>query len=139
MMNLFPSMKDEDCELFDDVFGVPTFGRAPLMRTDVHEKDGKYVMEMNLPGIKKEDVKISLKDGNLSIEAATNSSKDEKDKDGNVIRQERFSGSCSRTFYVGTQVKDSDVHATMENGVLKIEVPSEKAKEIEDTKYIDIR
>lgn len=138
MMNLFPTMKDEDYDLFDDVFTVPTFGREPLMRTDVHEKDGKYILEMNLPGVKKEDVKISLHQGNLCVEAVTSSNKEEKDSDGNVIRQERFSGNCSRTFYVGNGVKDADVHASIENGVLKIEVPSAETKKVEDTKYIDI-
>jgi HSP20 family protein len=135
---LFPTLRDDDFDLFDDVFSVPMFGHEPLMRTDVHEKDGKYIMEMDLPGFHKEDVRISLKDGNLTVEAEHKNSDDQKDDKGNVIRQERFYGNCSRTFYVGKAVRDTDVHASFKDGTLRVEVPSAE-KQVEDNqKFISI-
>ena len=110
-MRFMPTVRrDEDFDLFDDVFNAPFFGREALMKTDITEKDGKYQLEMDLPGYKKEDVKISLYNGNLTIEANHNESNEEKDTKGNVVRQERFTGSCTRTFYVGENAKESDVH-----------------------------
>lgn len=138
MSRLFPMIDDDDFNLFDDVFSVPMFNREPLMRTDVREKDGQYVLDMDLPGYRKEDVKISLKDGNLTISAEHHENNDEKDSKGNILRQERFEGNCSRTFYVGRNIKDTDVHASFRNGTLEITVPTEEKKEEEDRKYIDI-
>ena len=138
-MRFMPTLRrDGDFDLFDDVFNAPFFGREALMKTDITEKDGKYQLEMDLPGYKKEDVKISLYDGNLTIEANHNSSNEEKDDKGNVVRQERFSGSCTRTFYVGTEAKESDIHASFKDGVLKIEVPSENDKIESEKKLISI-
>jgi len=137
MSSLFPMLKD-DFDLFDDVFSVPMFGREPLMKTDVHEKDGKYVLEMDLPGYNKEDIKLSLYNGELTVEAKRENSREEKDDNGTVLRQERFTGNCSRTFYVGKGVTEADIHAGYENGTLIIEVPSQETKQIEEKKYIDI-
>jgi HSP20 family molecular chaperone IbpA len=130
--------RDEDFDLFDDVFNAPFFGREALMKTDITEKDGKYHLEMDLPGYKKEDVKVSLYNGDLTIEANHNTSNDEKDSKGNVVRQERYTGSCTRTFYVGENAKESDVHASFKDGVLKIEVPSDHEKLASEKKLISI-
>lgn len=138
-MRFMPTVKrDEDFDLFDDVFNAPFFGREALMKTDITEKDGKYQLEMDLPGYKKEDIKLSLYNGNLTIEANHNESNEEKDTKGNVVRQERFTGSCTRTFYVGENAKESDVCASFKDGVLKIEVPSENDKIEAEKKLIRI-
>lgn len=141
---LMPSIFGET--LLDGFFGFPTrenFGRSSntngLMQTDITEKDDSYEVTMNLPGFKKEDVRGELKDGYLVVSATTNTSNDEKDSEGRYIRRERYSGSCSRSFYVGSQITQEDIKAKFENGVLKIDVPKKEAKPvIEDKKYIAI-
>lgn len=125
-------------DLFDNMFRAPVFGGQSLMKTDVREKDGKYILDVEMPGYKKEDVKISLYNGTLTISAERHSSNEEKDDAGRMIRQERYSGSCSRSFYVGEGIKDTDVHATFTDGILKIELPTEQKKEEEEKKFIDI-
>jgi HSP20 family molecular chaperone IbpA len=110
-----------------------------LMQTDVEEKDNGYEITMNLPGFKKEDVKGEIKDGYLTVTASTNTSNDEKDKDGKFIRRERYSGTCSRSFYVGEDVTENDIKAKFTDGVLKIAVPKKEAKPaVEESKYIAI-
>ena len=123
-------------DLWDNVF--TGFNTNHLMKTDVHEKDGKYIMDIDLPGYKKDDVKISLYNGNLTISAEKNESNEEKDAKGNLIRQERYSGSCSRSFYVGDSIRDNDIQASFKDGILTITVPTEEHKEETEKKYIDI-
>lgn len=123
-------------DLWDNVF--TGFNTNRLMKTDVHEKDGKYIMDIDLPGYKKDDVKISLYNGNLTISAEKNESNEEKDAKGNLIRQERYSGSCSRSFYVGESIRDNDIQASFKDGILTITVPTEAHKEETEKKYIDI-
>ena len=125
-------------DMFDNMFKAPVMSPNALMKTDVHEKDGKYILDVEIPGYKKEDVQISLYNGTLSITASKNNSSEEKDDSGRVIRQERYSGTCSRSYYVGEGVKDTDVHATFTDGILKIELPTEQKKEEAEKKYIDI-
>ena len=141
-MRFMPDVRD-DFDLFDDVFDngfdVPMFNQEPVLKTDVVEKDGKYIMKTDLPGFAKNDVKVTLENGTLSIHAARHENKDEKDRKGKVLRRERRYGSYSRSFYVGNQVKDSDVKANYNNGVLTIELPArEDKKEIPEMKYIPI-
>ena len=90
------------------------YNTSGLMTTDVKDTKDGYEMTMNLPGVKKEDIQAELKDGYLTINAVSNSNKDEKDKDGKYIRKERYSGSCTRTFYVGDSVKQDDITAKFE-------------------------
>lgn len=141
-MTMMPSIFGND--LFDDWMGFP-FGTgyakndARLMKTDVKEKDNTYELEMDLPGYKKEDITAQLKDGYMTITAKKDSSKDEKDKEGNYIRRERYSGQCSRSFYIGEGVKEEDIKAKFENGILTLIVPKEdKKKQVEDKSYIAI-
>jgi len=138
-MRFMPMMRNEDFDLFDDVFNRPFFKQEPLMKTDVEEKDGNYILKMDLPGYDKEDIRISLYNGNLSIQAQSHREKEEKDAKGKVIRKERFSGNCSRSFYVGEGVREADVHAGFENGVLTITVPADTPKQIEEKKFIQIQ
>jgi HSP20 family molecular chaperone IbpA len=110
-----------------------------LMNTDVKDLGNAYEIAMDLPGFKKEDVQAELKDGYLTINATTNTSNDTKDDEGRFIRRERYSGSCSRSFYVGRQVKETDIKARFEDGVLKLDIPKVEAKPaVEDKHYIAI-
>ncbi len=93
------------------------------MKTDVIEKENQYELDMNLPGFAKENVKISLNDGYLTVSAATSNENTENNTEGRVIRRERFQGSCQRSFYVGEYVKKEDIKAKFENGVLHLTVP----------------
>ena len=144
---LMPSILSND--FMDDFFSVPRvtgFGGSRfdrdfsrMMTTDVKETDNGYQLDMNLPGFAKEDIKAELKDGYLTIHAESNSSNDEKDDEGNFIRRERYTGSCSRSFYVGDGVTQDDIHAAFKDGVLSLTVPKKEAiPEKEETKYIAI-
>lgn len=134
--------------LFDEFFNDPFFSgstekgndskKLPIMRTDIMEKDGNYLMEIELPGFKKEDIKAELKDGYLTITAESNNSAENKDERGTVIHKERYTSSCKRSFFVGEQIRQEDIKAGFENGILKLQVPKDSPK-VEDTpKYIDI-
>lgn len=112
-------------DVFDDVFDMPWFNGTNdfNMKTDISEKDGSYLLDMELPGYQKEDINIELNNGYLNVTASRNHNNEEKDDKGNLIRQERYSGSCTRNFYVGNYVKEEDIKANFENGELKICVP----------------
>ena len=139
---LMPSIFGEN--LLDDFFDFPfensyRSGRSQLMRTDIKDTDQGYEVTMNLPGVKKEDVKAELKDGYLTISASSNNNRDEKDDNGRYIRRERYSGSCSRSFYVGDQVTEADIKAKFENGTLTMMIPKKEVQPaVEDKKYIAI-
>ena len=143
---MMPSIFGES--LFDDFFdgftkpmkhlGTMT-NQTTVMKTDVKEHDKAYELDIDLPGVKKEDVKAELKDGYLVVSATHGSSKDEKNQEGKYIRRERYYGTASRSFYVGEQVKQEDIKAKFENGILKLVIPKvEKKPEIETNKYIQI-
>lgn len=125
---------------FDDLFDEPFFktNSTTVMKTDVKEQDGSYMIDIELPGYNKEDIKAHLQDGYLTITASTNKNVDEKDSKGNYIRRERYTGQCSRSFYVGENVKDEDIKAGYKDGVLSLVVPKMDAKQIEEKKYIEI-
>ena len=124
-------------DFFDNAFsGYQTSG---LMKTDIKETDTAYELAIDLPGVKKEDVKAELKDGYLTISATSDSKKEEKNDKGQYIRRERYTGSCSRSFYVGDAVTEEDIKAKFENGTLKMLVPKkEEQKAVENKKYIAI-
>ncbi len=127
-------------DLIDDVFGMPGYTNASgaLMKTDIREKDGNYLLDIDLPGFKKEEIKISLYNGNLTVSAEHSINDEEKNAEGRIIRQERYMGSCSRSWYVGDTIKENDVKASFNNGILTLEVPSQQKKEAEEKKYISI-
>ena len=93
------------------------------MKTDVRETENSYELDIDLPGFKKDEISIELKEGCLNISAAKGLDKEESDKAGKYIRQERYAGSCSRSFYVGTDIDPAQVTAKFENGILCISVP----------------
>lgn len=129
-MKFFPRTNDLFDTVFDDMFTSPFFtSRSDMaMKTDITEKDGSYLLDMELPGCKKEDIRLELNNGYLNVSASRNTSKEEKDDKGNLIRQERYSGSFSRSFYVGEGVREEDIKASYDNGELKISFPKEVNK-----------
>ena len=137
--------------LFDDMFGFdfdrefdrmmrPLYGKHAqnMMKTDVRETDNSYELDIDLPGFKKDEIKVELDNGYLSISAAKGLDKDEEKKDGKYIRRERYAGSMNRTFYVGSQLTQQDIQAKFEDGILKISVPKKDVQQIEQNKYIAI-
>ena len=141
---LMPSIIGDS--FLDDFFGYPerTYA-APkqtqmngFMQADVAESEDAYTVEMNLPGVKKENVKIELKDGYLIVNASTKREVTEEDKKTKYIRKERYSGSGSRTFYVGKELTQEDIKAAFNDGVLKLIVPKEIKKVEEEPKFITI-
>ena len=136
-------------DLFDEFLGLPTrelanidrqlYGKHAqnLMKTDVHENENDYEMDMDLPGFKKDQIKINLENGYLTIEASKEHDS-EKKKHGKVIRQERYEGSMQRSFYVGDGVKVEDVKAKFEDGVLKLCIPKKELKELPSNTTIAI-
>ena len=126
--------------MFDDMFRDPFFtnsNNTKLMKTDIQEKDNNYILDMDLPGYEKEDIKAQLKDGYLTITAQKNTSNDDKDEEGNYIRRERYCGKCSRSFYVGDSIKE-DIKANFNNGILELTFPKEVEQKAEEMKYITI-
>lgn len=127
--------------MFDDMFRDPFFtnsNNTKLMKTDIQEKDNNYILDMDLPGYEKEDIKAQLKDGYLTITAQKNTSNDDKDEEGNYIRRERYCGKCSRSFYVGDSIKEEDIKANFNNGILELTFPKEVEQKVEEMKYITI-
>ncbi len=133
--------KRNDFDLWDEMFRDPFFTgerESKLMRTDIKEKKDKYIVDIDLPGYEKEDIKIEVDNGYLIVNAKTNHHKDEKEE-GKYVRKERFVGECSRSFYVGEDVKQEDIKASFRNGTLKIEIPKkDEPKELPEKKYIPI-
>lgn len=137
-MKYFPRNLDVFDDMFDGFFAKEPVYNNSVMRTDVFEKDGYYNLDIELPGYQKEDVQMELIDGYLNIKATHNVSSEEKDVKGNLIRSERRFGSCSRSFYVGENIKAEDVKAKFENGILNIVLPSKEQKSIETKQTVTI-
>ena len=153
---LMPSIFREN--LFDDWFDFPDFrdldrterklyGRHAdrLMKTDVHEHEDHYEVDIDLPGFAKDEITIELKDGYLTVSAAKGLDKDENDKKGKLIRQERYAGAMQRSFYVGEELTDvgeelteEDVKASFKHGVLSLNIPKKEAKAVPEKKTIMI-
>ena len=148
-----PSVFGEN--LFDDFFGgfpfyddkemrnaeKKLYGRKSdhLMKTDIKEMDNGYELMIDLPGFKKEEIKVSLENGYLTISAEKGLDKDEKEKEsGRYIRRERYSGTCTRSFYVGEGLTQQDIKGEFKHGILTLFVPKKEAKAVEENKYISI-
>ena len=146
---MLPSIFGEN--LFDEWFGFPAFpelrdvdrklyGRhaAHEMRTDVHEHEDRYEVDIDLPGFAKDEIGLHLENGYLTVSAAKALDKDHTDKKGKLIRQERYAGSLQRSFYVGDSLTAEEIKAKYENGVLKLELPKQEARKLPERKTIAI-
>ena len=138
--NLFDDWMDFPFE--NEFFGKknPLYGKHAknMMKTDVRETDNSYEVDIDLPGFKKVEISVELKDGYLTINAAKGLDKDQKDKDGSYIRRERYAGSMTRSFFVGNGITKEEVHAKYENGILMLSLPKKAAKAVENNHYISI-
>lgn len=143
---MMPSVFGRD--IFDDFmdgFAFPDVSKElygkhakQVMKTDVKELDNGYEIMVDLPGFKKDEISVELENGYLTISASKGLDKDEEDKKGKFIRQERYAGAMSRSFYVGDYVTEEDIHAKFENGVLRLDVPKKEAKAVETKKHVAI-
>ena len=128
---LMPTLFDRD--FFNDFFDDPFFGSKDMQKMETADA---YEMKVELPGFKKENVKISLENGYLTIYAEKNS---EEEKGGRFIRRERYCGACQRSFYVGDEIHEDQIRAEFRHGILKIDLPKKKdVPAVEETKYISI-
>ena len=142
---LMPSIFGEN--LFDDWmdFSFPDIDKKlygkhakNVMKTDIKEKDEGYELVVDLPGFKKDEIEVQLENGYLTISAAKELDKDESDKNGKYLRQERYAGSMSRSFYVGEGITEEDIHGKFENGILKLDISKEEVRKVEQKKRIAI-
>jgi HSP20 family molecular chaperone IbpA len=146
---MLPSIFGEN--LFDDWFAFPTFpefrdidrklyGRhaAHEMKTDIREHDDRYELDINLPGFKKEEITLDLENGYLTVGVAKEHNADKTSRGGKLIRQERYSGSMQRSFYVGEGLTEEDIKAKFEHGVLSLELPKKEKEKIPEKKTIMI-
>ena len=138
--SLFDRFFDDSLE--KEFFGThnPLYGKHAknLMKTDVKDVNDHYEVAVDLPGFQKDEVNVELENGYLTISAAKGLDKDQKDDEGHYIRQERYSGSCSRNFYVG-DIQPEDIHAKYEDGILKLTLPKADQKAIEHQNRIAIQ
>ena len=135
MMRFAPEVRNR---WFDNMFEPFGSMNNALMKTDIREKDGRYLLDINLAGYKKEDIKVSLYNGTLTVSADHTETKEEADAKGKIVSRERYSGSCKRSWYVGDAVKETDIRASYENGVLTVDIPSETKKEEPQVRQITI-
>ena len=108
------------------------------MKTDIREHDAGYELDIDLPGFKKDEIKVELENGYLTISATKGANNDEQDKKGKYIRRERYAGTMQRSFYVGDDVTQEDIKAKFENGILRLSIPKKDAKAVETKKTIAI-
>ncbi len=143
---LMPSIFGEN--LFDDFmkgFPFPDVDRAlygkhakHLMKTDVKDTQDGYEVDIDLPGFKPDQIRMKLENGYLTVEAAKGLDKDEEKKQEQYVRRERYAGSMSRSFYVGEDITEDDIHPKYENGILSFVVPKKVHKVEEKNHYIKI-
>ena len=135
---MIPRRNGNGLDIFDEVFNDPFFSEKEnkIMKTDVKEKDGNYILEIDIPGYDKEDIQIELQDGYITVTATKNDEKE--DKHAKYLKRERFTGMCSRSYYAGENVKEEDIKANFKNGILTITFPKEPEKKIEEKRYIPI-
>ena len=129
-----------DFSILEDMFTDPFFSQheSKVMKTDIREKGDKYIIDIDLPGYDKENIKISVEDGYLTVQALIDTNTEEKEK-GKFVRKERYTGTCSRSFYVGEDIECEDIKASFKRGILKLEIPKKDEKEkVSNKKYIEI-
>jgi len=131
--------KRNDFDLFDSMFDDPFFERKEVrwMKTDIKEKDNNYIIEVDLPGYDKDNIKVEIENGYLNVTAKVDKSND-NEEEGKYIHKERFYGECSRSFYVGDSLTEEDVKASFKNGILTLTVPKAEQKKLDEKKYIQI-
>ena len=146
---MLPSIFGES--LFDDWMDFPFRGfgtdvekklygknAARVMKTDLKEHEDGYELSVDLPGFKKDQIQLQLSNGYLTVSAAKGVEEEGKDKKGRLVHQERFTGSMSRSYYVGENLEEEDIKAKFENGVLTLDFPKAEQKKLPERKTIQI-
>ena len=148
---MLPSLFGENLldDVFEDAFAMvpvwnrrnPLYGKhgANLMKTDVREKEDSYELDVDLPGFRKEDIEATVENGYLTIRASKGTEKEEKNEEGKYVRRERYTGQCSRSFYVGQGVKEEDVRAKLEDGILRISIPKKSQQSLPEKHAVTIK
>lgn len=139
----FPFERDLEKAFEKEFFPAknPLYGKHAknMMKTDVRDMEDHYEVDIDLPGFKKEEVNAELKDGYITISAAKGVDKEEKDKKtGKYIRRERYMGSMSRSFYVGEDITQEEIHAKFEDGILQLTIPKKDTQAVSQNNYIAI-
>ena len=139
MMDMLDSFDRNWMRGFHDVDRA-LYGRHAdrVMKTDIQENDDGYVISVDLPGFRKDELKVELQNGYLTIAAEKALNKDEQNSQGKLIRQERYSGSMQRSFYVGDALTEEDITARLEHGVLSLSIPKREEKKVPEKKVIMI-
>lgn len=128
-------------DIFDEVFdNDPFFSKKEnkFMKTDVKEKEGEYILEIDLPGYEKSNISVELDKGYLTVTAKKQENSETKNEKENYLHQERYFGECSRSYFVGENIKQENIQATFKNGTLELIVPKEEPKQVENKRYIPI-
>ncbi len=146
---MLPSIFGE--RFFDDWMDLPFWGMtadadkklygrhaANVMKTDLKEHDDIYALNVDLPGFKKDQISLQLQNGYLTISVTKGLDEEAKDKQGKIVHQERYTGSMTRSYYIGDHVREEDVKARFEDGVLTLEFPKEAPRKMPEQKYIQI-
>ena len=125
--------------VYDKIFS-PIFydENRSWMKTDVKEKDGNYILEIDLPGYTKENIDLNLNEGYLTVSAEMSTETDDSNEKEKYLHKERFYGKCSRSFYVGENITEEDINASFKNGILSITFPKEEEKIEQPKKHIEI-
>lgn len=139
MMDMMLVPRKNNFDLFDNFFDDDFFKKKErnLMKTDILEKKDHYEIAMDLPGFNKENIDMSLKNGYLEIHAKIEQNENQEEE--KYLRQERFYGECSRSFYVGDRITEEDIQAEFKEGILKVEIPKKEEIEEETRKQIEIK
>ena len=149
-MMMHDTFRQDFFDHFMDDFAFPAFPDTEkalygkhaknLMKTDVKETDTEYELIVDLPGFKKDDVKVSLENGYLTIQAAKGLDKEEQEKKtGKYIRRERYAGTCARSFYVGDGITQDEIKGNFKHGILRLTIPKKESRPaVEQTNYITI-
>jgi len=139
MMDMMLVPRKNNFDLFDNFFDDDFFTKKErnLMKTDILEKKDHYEIAMDLPGFNKENIDMSLKNGYLEIHAKMEQNENQEEE--KYLRQERFYGECSRSFYVGDRITEEDIQAEFKEGILKVEIPKKEEIEEETRKQIEIK
>ena len=146
---MLPSIFGES--LFDDWMDFPFRGfgsdvdhklygknAARVMKTDLREHDDGYELAIDLPGFKKDQISLTLNNGYLTITAQKGLEQDGKDDKGRIVHQERYTGTMSRSYYLGEHVTEEDVKARFEDGVLTLHFPKQEARKLPERRVIQI-
>ena len=143
---MYLAKRDPMYNFFNEMFRSPfmsgandTVGTTKLMKTDIKEHENGYTLDVELPGFSKDNIQAELKDGYLTITATRSENTENDPANGKILRRERFTGTCKRSFYVGEYLHEEDIKAEFKDGVLKLDFPKEKAPEPEQPKLITIQ